>query len=383
MSTQSLHIRASSVPLLLKCGQSIRGEIAVKERAEAAIVGTIVHHLLADYVFPDGTDIAPEELCERHEVDSEEPLRLLAYGRQAWDTLKKKHPVPVVEKQLQITLEDGAGGEPLPEAQRKAGFSRAPNLLTITGTADVLAMTQDECRVVDWKSGRVRSDHWAQLATYGLLGAHAMGVQRATVTLVWLRYGEYETRHLDSEALAYHADQIRAAVASREFVIGEHCTYCPRRATCPAAIAETQHAIEVLTRKPEYVVADLAKAGALPELLRNCTWAAAAAKKAREAVKRYVAEQGEVKQNGQVMYLKETYRRRVLPRAGWNILRDTLGEDLDRAVKVTLGEAQKIVAERSRRGDKGKAKARLMEALEDAGAVEREAYQVLSVKEDK
>jgi hypothetical protein len=357
-----MNIRASSVPLVLHCGQSNKGEIAVDDEIPGGRLGTAAHYALADMLIGRRT-FGLDDLAEKHDCDLDELGRLYAYGVQAWDKLKLTHPKPMAEVPLETDLGEG---------------------VTLTGTADLLAVTPDMARVIDWKSGRVREDYWPQLKAYALLAHRKLGCSRASATPVWLRFHDYETRVYENEGLEEFAVEIRNAALSTEFRPGEgaddHCKYCPRMVTCPAHAAKAKHAIESITGKVDWGVAELAASGAVPEFLATCALAEKTARAGRAAVRKYVMEHGAFEQGEKVVEMVERKTRKVLVREAWEILSEALGPDIDKAVKISAAQAEKVVGSKARRGDKGRARARLMGRLEEAGALERETSLVLSVK---
>jgi hypothetical protein len=101
--------------------------------------------------------------------------------------------------------------------------------------------------ILDLKSGRARPEHPQDMRLYALLHTLRFGVPPIRVATVFLSAGEWQSEEVDEETLFRTAGRVvEAARTAGELAAGRlpgltggvHCSWCPRRAACPAASRE-------------------------------------------------------------------------------------------------------------------------------------------------
>jgi hypothetical protein len=352
-------VRASQAPLAVQCGQSQRGELQVAEPDSTAALGSATHHILARWI-GSGDWLQPDQVAALYGCDQEELAYLAEAGRSVWQRLRQFYPAPLVEQRLSAELSDS---------------------LTLTGTIDVASMLPNGVRVLDWKTGRIHRDYRAQLLAYASLATRAFGVDRAAVSIIYLRDADpREEWTLTRKDLEEFEARLVASLTSETYNIGDHCAFCLRAHSCPGRRALVSGAVGSLVGAAEPLSAVIA-GGRLGDLLDVCRAVETAAVRIRGELKE-MAKNGPIRSNGTTVSLTQRERRSVDVKAGWGVLREWLGDDLAGALAISLPDAQRVVAERTTRGSKGARKAAFAAALDEAGAIRRQTYDVLEITKE-
>jgi hypothetical protein len=248
-----------------------------------------------------------------------------------------------------------------------------PTEIADAGTADLVHV--EKRIVVDYKTGFVRSDATAQLTAYA---AGLMYMTRSSepvrVAAIWARHGEFDlitVTHADVDAL-----QKQLAEQRQDYNPGDHCGLCPRSHECPALDAWVRASSQALT--------ETAPAQLTPEFLATLYPRAQALEKAIENYRtalRSALESGAVLQtgDGRTLQLKSSERRSVKALEAWPVLSEYLSDaEIAGACNVSLTAAKDALAAKLPRGDKGKALARFVGALEEANAIETKTVHSIS-----
>lgn len=342
-------IRCSAIPRLLACPSSHAGGWRLDEPSEPGQAGSTAHLALAELVAGREPDLAA--CAARHGAEMAEVERLYAYGRRAWAQLAPQLPTgAALRSEMPLT-------HPM-----------------WRGTADIAAHDGERALVLDWKSGRVRRDHSAQVTAYAGALAHEYGWPTSgviTVALVWLQAGELEVvevRPADVEALeARVTDALRRI--GRDYAPGEACAYCPRVGDCQPRAA--------WMRTSALALAD-AQAGELtPALLGRLYPQAKALHKALDgydaALRSALQAGGPIAVDGGEVALVERQIERLRPREAWPLLEDAIGLDaLAEVVTISKTAALDAVAKAAGKGNGAKAKGAMIEKLRAVGALEAE-----------
>ncbi len=99
---------------------------------------------------------------------------------------------------------------------------------------------------IDLKTGRAWPEHAEDMRFYALLLALRFGVPPYRVATLYLDSGEWQSEDVDARVLDRAADRVieavRAAAASQvgralPLRAGPYCSWCPRVASCPAALS--------------------------------------------------------------------------------------------------------------------------------------------------
>lgn len=342
-------IRCSAIPRLLVCPSSHADGWRLDEPSEPGQAGSAVHLALADLVAGREPDLA--SCAARYGADADEVERLYAYGRRAW-------------AQLAPQLPSGAA--------LRSEVALAHPLWR--GTADIAAHDGERALILDWKSGRVRRDHSAQVAAYAGALAHEYGWPTSghiTVALVWLQAGELEVvevRPADVEALeARVTDAITRC--GKDYAPGEACAYCPRVGDC--------HPRAAWMRTSALALADAPPAELTPQLLGRLHPQAKALRKALDAYDaalRSALQAGPIDlADGSRLELVERQIERLRPREAWPLLEDAIGLDaLAEVVTISKTAALDAVGKAAGKGNGARAKGAMIEKLRAAGALATE-----------
>jgi len=386
-TTQATNItlRASRLPLAAKCGGSVRPAsdgISVNERNDQADVGSAVHDALYELVaHGDLQHTISQIAAARGVADAFDDVQALYHmGRRAW-------------KQIGGWMERVLASEHALDAPAPWG--------SLTGHADVIGQSAEDPKriiVLDWKSGRLDSDYFAQMAAYAHLALKAYPTyESATVVLVWLRDQEVEVYDFSRDESARWLESTGAKIANWDgtFEPGTHCAYCPRRHDCPARLAMMRSDLHQLDAAGDEAGVDAmvgalvdaaeaqpASADRLAELLEKAKHIEALAHRVRSTVRDRLAESGHPLKGDQYQVSTSAVTKTELDaHAAWPVLARGIEEDelrrLARLPKTKVYDVLRATA------PKGKKKALIEDyesELDRAGALRRSSYQKLSVK---
>jgi len=229
-------IRASSLPLAMRCGGSQRLLFTrVRHDTESARLGSAVHELLADTARNGRLELVEGVIANRYRVDFDDLGQLYRRGAKALERLCASLGDPDLVEH--------------PMERRIPGESGA----AMTGSLDLGWRHGTTLVVVDYKSGRVRSDYSDQTRAYGWLALDLDNDGPAwtavAVYVAWLREDDPQSagQPLIVGPTVYTPDELDewAATVERkaihwdgQFSIGDHCAYCPIRSSCPAHDSE-------------------------------------------------------------------------------------------------------------------------------------------------
>lgn len=357
-----LRVRPSSMPRYADCPSSALPAVApVNVATEESDLGQAAHEALAQHVLGVAPDLGVIARAHGVELGDLEPL--YRYGTQAWRELAKHFPRPQVELQLLETD------------------------ITTGGRTDLLSVSLEAMAVGDWKSGRLRRNQRHQMGSYAYGVREQFGMPSSGVIItavVWLRFGEVEVLEWTSDALDAWAAEVRSLeqyVGSR-FAPGEHCGFCPRQLECEAraawlrsvgsALVAGDGSLAVAT--PEQLAALYPKAQAFEALLKSY----------RAALRLAIEENGGKPipmGDGRAIGLIDQPRDTIDARLAWPVLEahGLTEEDLAACTTIGKGALEDVVGAKAPRGQKGKAKAALIDELRQVGAITTTTHQRLDV----
>jgi len=325
--------------------------------SDAARLGTVVHAALAEDVL--GQDVDIDAMAEEEGLKSAELGPLFFYGRRAWDDLKVSFARPEVEK----------------EVLAKVGAYE------ITGHLDVFDNLGSMLLVLDWKSGSVHRDHSKQLATYALGAYQSSGQKADTVTCltVWLQDGYYESKTFSASDLTAFANQIASEVFGRidTYAPGDHCGYCPRFIGCPGRGAVVSSAVAELS---DMLPATGGVNGvAMAAALNKVRMVEGVCRKAREFIKQQVVMGGPIPTKpGFALQIRTDTQEKIMPLQAWPILlRELTEEEMAQVLKVGKTALMDVVSAKAGKGQKGKSKVAVMDALRQQGALKDKVVESL------
>lgn len=362
-----ISLRCSSLPIYMRCSQSMQGTINVNEWFPETELGTAVHAALARYVAVMPVDVGA--IARLYGVDEGDLGYLFAQGRKAWAEIMPPDDCPVnPEIPLRTSLhlaEPGPGG--------------ATNLwdVDLTGTADVIVLREGGrvVEVTDWKSGRTDSDYRDQVLGYCVLALkNYPAAEVATARLVWLRGrgggADVEMYSLRRDELEMWEERLMAQVKTEAYRPGGHCQYCPRKFECQARIDMSKASLAVLGAEGHRSLQQLTGTEQIA-LYKKARDISRLAYQVIDEVKALVETTGAIEGIGVRLEMVEEQRRKLLPGLAWPVLQRLLtDEGLEQAVSVSITKAEDAVAKGAPRGQGAARKRELAAELEAAGAVQ-------------
>lgn len=355
-------VRASALPIAFRCAAAVRRPaLAVNASNDAADNGTAAHEVLR--TLPSTNRIDWEripEIAQRFGADPDETRMLVAQGAKLWNQVRDSFAGAHTEVSLQLEVMPG---------------------FTLTGHADLLAISQTSMRVGDWKTGRKDADHQHQFKAYAAMALKSSpDINDVTGTGLWAREKEIENYTLDRVSVEAWLDELRERVIKWDGVYrpGKHCGYCPRNHECAAANAMIRRDVAVIADKSllARVETDLAQmpANEIIDVFHKADLVVKFATRVRDAIKKHVEENGDVVASGTRLSISEEERRELDPLAAFPVLTEQLGfgdEDLAQVMKLSISKIEKVVSDRAPKGEKGREAKKAGELLEKCGAVTR------------
>lgn len=361
--SQIVRLRPSALPLAFHCPASIRNSgILINETNEAAGAGSAAHELLCHLV-EDGT-IEWErvnEISDKHGgADDQEVRMLCGKACKIWPQIRDHFPRAMTEVRVEksLTVKD----------------------LCIAGTMDLISISGDVARILDWKTGRLDSDYWQQVRAYGcMILLEFPQLRECTVTIVWLRKGEFENYTLTQADAAEWLRELESRVINWDGVYcpeTKYCSNCPRGHECEAR--------NRLVRRDVAAIADLdmdsidASIANMPAeqiiaLTRKAKTVAKYGAAVVDAVKAAVMRGQVIEANGVALTVETEGRRELDTKKTWGVLDQSFGftdDDFGEVVKMRASAVESRVAKNAGKGNGAAAVRDLRSKLELAGAVE-------------
>jgi Protein of unknown function (DUF2800) len=347
-------IRCSSLPLAFTCPGSLRGDgPAVDMVNDASADGTAVHAGLASVVRGMDAEAAHELMLSEHPACNRgEVTPLFWAGVKMWNQISKWMPTPQVEGEMRTEV--------------------------LSGHVDAQSVGESEAAILDWKSGRKDHDYRNQGFGYAWLRlALQPDMERVTIHFAWLRTCELESYTVDRGRAEAWYQQLKDEVVNWDgkYHAGPHCTFCPRRASCPAIIA--------LVRQDVAMFADGGKTFELsrctgPELcghFRKIKMLQRFLEAAERNARAEIGHRGEVDDGeGGVIHMVATKgNREIAPLAAWPILSARLtDQEIAGVVEIGVGRLEDAIQAKAPKGKGAAAIRDVFAELAGAGAVTRQ-----------
>jgi hypothetical protein len=297
-------------------------------------------------------------IAKDHGADPDEVETMYRYGCRAWSELAKYFPNPEAEKKLK-----GDG---------------------IQGTADLFSQDSQTMTILDWKTNRIKRDAMPQVKGYGACAVDQYGMPESgtvDVIVVWLRFGEYEVKRLAQDDIErfYHEIERAKLRVGKDYSPGEACTFCKRQLECRARCDYSRAAAASLCVVPSDSSLTPAMLGGLYHKAKFLKAALAAYDK---ALKMALREADITDENGDTLTLEVATRDKIDPLAAWPELVGAgfTEEELASCVSIGKTAALKIYGNKAAKGQKGKAKAQLIDRLREAGAIQQTSFETVKVK---
>lgn len=377
--TPQVLARASSLPLMMRCSQSNRGETPISDYYPETGLGTAAHVYAGQYVLNAAIDL--DGLAKVYGCDPQELGFLAHQVRTAWAEVLGAY------KGLQYRV--------LAEPEWSMSIDDPPG--EVTGTPDVVVVVsdggEDYIEVIDWKSGRRDSEYREQLLAYGVLGLLFFGRASAVrARVVWLREMEVELYSLNRSELDEWYDRLSKQAKDTTFRVGQHCSLCPRRFKCEARAQVIEASVSMLSlvRPADAVVVDgramLADRppGEQLDLYHRAQDVKDLAERVIGEMRSVVEEKGPVSAGGLTLQIQVENRRTLTPGVAWPVLQKHLSDDaLASAVTLHISKVEDGVAANKHRGEGASAKRALIADLEAAGAIKTHQVRKLVERRSK
>ena len=256
----------------------------------------------------------------------------------------------------------------------------------LKGTPDLIGVTRDgkTLIVVDYKTGRASASHEHQIRSYVHLALHGnSGVQKVVGIILWARDQEVQAWTWSPLEIDKWAQDLRDRVYhwdGRSYTIGEHCSFCPRFASCEARSRDMQRAHELLNVSSKSVLS--------PDEFK-LAWQASISipnkiKAWRERVKEYIQTVHPINMgDGRMLDIVDKNTKAEIDTVSASIvLQDGWGfsfTDLLDCCSISKTAVEDKVASEAKRGMKGKSRKEVMEDLEKQGALTRKTTLTLQV----
>lgn len=339
--------RPSSMPRAFDCPSSMLDVVApVNIPSDDSDLGTAAHYALSLVVMGADPDLG--EIALTYGVDVDDLGPLVAYGRKAWAELR---PLFGGAAEVEVPLESDI----------------------TSGTADLLRADAEAVVVGDWKSGRNRRSYRKQVQAYAYAARARHGMPASgviTAIVIWLRHAEFEVLHFTAEHLdAFRADYLALERSiGKEFAPGDHCFGCRRSLECEARAAYLRSAGAALVAANDSEALEPAKLAALYPMAQAVEKAVEAY---RSALRLALAKGPLALEDGRQLELVDERRAVIDPRAAWPVLTANGFNDADIARTLTMakGKIESVAGDKAPAKEKGKHKAAILRALEQAGAL--------------
>ncbi len=352
-------LRASSLPMAFRCAGAIRpSQIRLNETNDAASTGTAMHEVLRTLPSTNRIDWdGIGEVALRYHADPDETRLMCALGVKLWNQVKDSFSGAMTEVRLACEVAPG---------------------ITLTGSADLLAVSQRAMRIGDWKGGRKDSDYSHQFKAYASMALLSSDdIDEATGTGLWVRDCSIENYTLDRAAAQRWLDSLLTRVVKWDGVFrpGTHCAHCSRSHECEAHNALIRRDVAAIADKSLVVRTECEieqmSAEEIVSVLNKADMVTRYAARVRGAIKAHVERHGDVVAPGVRLTIEEEQRREIDPAAAWPLLEKLGFEDKDFAAAMDLRATriEKIVATKAGKGNGASAVRALKKALVDAGAV--------------
>lgn len=364
MTGKTLQVRASAADRAWDCTESLLSGDGplVSPTGEAAELGSAFHEWARTR--NDGADL--NEIVTRYGVDAEDLDRLVAYAMIAERDLRKWFVGATSERSME---------------HREEWDCPPYTKIHLTGTVDRAEVVNERGAILDYKTGRVETGYEHQQRTYGFLwlceNPDIIEVQSATVHVA---HGYWRGRtYTRSQLLAWwHDFKRRLANGVGRFSPGDHCSFCPRRPTCPGVEAYEQSALDLVidagvTDKPlKLTVENKEVVGPqLAETRHSVVYIKKRCEEFLDVLREKVIEVGDLPAgDGRVLRIVPQHRQHLDTLRAWAILSATIGDEaLAEACEIHLNKCKQFVRDAAPRGSKGQAATDLVDELDKAGAV--------------
>lgn len=354
-----LSVRCSSLPLYMRCSQSVRGEIEVNEWFPETELGRAVHAAAAQWLSGAEPDIAV--MAVLYGVDADDLGFLFSQVLKAWASFA---PPPTDRLHTETPLRH-----------------QVTENLVLTGTPDVLIERNagDVVQVVDWKTGRRDADHREQMMGYMALTLRNFRASRALSRIVWLRDMEAEMYSMGRDELVAWENRLEAQGKDNAYRPGPHCKWCPRRFSCQARAEMQSSSLAILGAAQGRALSSMTPSEQL-SLYKRARDIANLADRVIEEMRTVVEQTGPVEADGTRLEIVAEKRRNVLPTLAWPVLQKYLPSDesLASCITVHLTKVEAEIAANMPRGQGAATKRAFVADMDAARAISHSVVRKLT-----
>jgi len=370
MPERQIRIWPSAADRFLACPSSAlppeRPELAQDPSSPEARSGSSGHEVAA--CVPHGREPDLEEIASRYGADPDDLGYIHWAASKAWEELGVYFP----ECRDEVKLTHSLGNVEL------AGDELAE--VVLSGRLDLLAApllgdALELLSVGDWKTGRGRTTHRAQIKAGALLAVYEHGMPATGAVLgveIWLRHGDREIVQLDEQAIDGFQDELLTAAGDvgRKWGAGPHCVFCQHEPTCELRAAWVRSSIRDLCAMvlgDEPVPREILGTTIREQLTLLRRVVANVDKLIAAELERGPIDLGD----GTAWVYGERITKPISFSAGAHVIDQVVAspEELDRVVKVSKDKLLKLAASRVPKGKGAAAKRELLSQLGQAGAI--------------
>lgn len=363
-------LRCSSLPVIERCAAAAQAPaIHLDTAGDPATLGTAVHEYAAAYAA--GLRPVVAEIARRKGVNERELGFLTLAFRDLWNEVKDQ--LPNVQTERSLVYERDAD-------------------VILTGTTDALSFAEDarQIRLCDWKSGRLDTDHDAQLKGYALLALELYSeAETAWIGTFRLRDRVIDGNTFTREEIGAWWVEFKAHLQRGAYTPGDHCGRCPRSHECPAKSGLMRQAVEAMGVADRFMASlptvPAERATVLIPAVQQARMLKAAMESFIDLARADVeAHGGQLSDGANMLAITEENRKEVLPVRGWDVMREFLSQDeIVGCVSIANGLLESAVKKDAPRGQKGLKVKELYARLEAEGALEKRTIRKLEVKQVK
>lgn len=362
-------VRASALPLGLKCPGSLRAEMPIDPHNEAGSAGTAAHKCLEDVPFRG--DVRWSQVGKTaalYGADETEVRVLCSMALRLWEQVAESFA--------------GASPEPSMEAEVVPG-------VMLTGHVDLLTINDRVARAGDWKTGRKDSDYAAQMRAYAvLILLRYPELEEVTVTVLWVRDQEIENYTMRRPEARRWLEQLWEKVINWDGVFhpGSHCQFCKRWHECEGAAAYVRRDVQAIAGKELVARAESELDKMTPDevigLYEQADMVEKLAKRVRDAIRERAVHGGDIEGETRRITVSTETRRELDAEKAWPLLEASGFDDEDFAavIKLSVSKVEKRVAQKAGRGKGASAVRALAGELAEAGAVKTRELHKVQVK---
>ena len=372
--SELISIRASSAGLRVACPGSFTLPSQSRDSEEANL-GTANHDAFAQYVnYINGRPGAQrpdlEVIGRRHGVEKDDLRSVFAGFVKILEDEGQFFPDPYTEVALEMLTPTPAGRP-----------------FKLTGHVDFLSAPGDgTMRLADLKSGWLEGNHVPQLKTYALLAMETYiapgqiipdDIEKVYASIFWPRNRAVDGYWFMRDELLDWQLQLGTAIdrsGEGRFHLGEHCKYC-------SAIGCQAQKNAILQVIPSDSLATLTAENA-HEYFNLISHGKKRFDQAYEALKQFCFAEGPFPApDGRELHFtpRETRTVKLNQKAAQFLLETFTPEELFDLCKISKGALEKAAGDKAGPGQKGTAAKKLIDDLEELGAIDVSVSQILGI----